>query len=160
MNFIMLKIIVLIVFASLTFSLKAQDSLFYDQEKERVVQNGQVLSRIDFVNIIQPNKTAFKHLQASTDSKIFSEIMFSLSGFSLGYTLGYFLVSQKIPRIICGVGLGTLTGGILLGLRSKNQFDKSLDVYNSSLGLTMHPKKPIEFKLGINQFGIGLGLTF
>ncbi len=156
----MSKLIVLILITFLSINLNAQDSLTCDKQSRSVFQNGELLNKADLVTTMRPNKDAFKHLESATDSYIFSNVLFGLCSFPLGYTVGYFLVSQEVPKIMFGVGLGLLTGGIVLNIRSKSQLQKSVDSYNSGLNLSASRKTPLELSFGINQHGVGFNLMF
>ena len=120
--------------------------------------NGKVLDKINLVNTVRPNEFAFKHLQAATDSRIFSTVFFTGASCFLGYTAGYFLVSQTVPRTMAIIGVSCLTGGILLKIRSNSQLKKCVNVYNSALNSSAYHNTPLELSWTINQNGLGFNL--
>ena len=156
----MIKQIGLFLLLFFVTHIHAQDSLKLNHQNLVTDQNGKVLDKINLANTVRPNEFAFKHLEAATDSRIFSNVLFSGAGFFLGYTAGYFLVTQKVPKTMAIIGAGCLTGGILLKIRSNNQLKKCIDVYNSSLNLTTYHHTPLELSWTINQNGVGLNFCF
>lgn len=150
------------LFFVLLISLKglSQDSLVYYKSNNVVTQNDTIRNMDNLFTLMRPQKETFKRIESARDCFFFSNLFYILGGFPLGYSIGSFLVTQKMNWILFGAGAGLFTGGVILNFRGKNKVEDAVNSYNNNLGLESMNRTPLEFSFGVNQYGLAMNFKF
>ena len=112
----------------------------------------------ELYSFMKPYPEASKHIQFAKESHVFTTVFSCVSGFSFGFTLGYFFFKHEILWTSLAVGGASLGMALLFQSRTNNQIRKGIDAYNSRNDNVSRWNNGVSLGVGFTSNGFGVVL--
>ncbi len=120
----------------------------------------ETMSFDELYSFMKPYPEAFTHIQFAKESHAFSTVFSTLSGFPLGFALGYFFFTGDFLWQPVAIGGGLLGIALLFESRTKSQTRKAIDAYHARNDSAYSSRLTFSLGVGFTQQGIGFVLSF
>lgn len=162
LSYHMIQTLVTLLLLFLSISVHAQDTLKvedstlrWNKENWKVYQGKKRMSMDDLFVLMRPYPETFEYIEGARDCKFYRNILQVLSSGSLGYTLGYGLVTNEILWPVFLPSAVLFLASIPLHIRYLNQSKRAVNSYNSrfdSSGI----RNQVQFSVHLQPTGVGL----
>jgi len=121
-------------------------------------QNGYHLTQKQVLSIMKTDNVAFNEMQIAREKSISAIVFGTAGGFMVGYQVGK-LIADRYPKLVwVGVGSVLILISVPISASSYKHAKNAVDFYNDGLKQTAFHK--VEYRIGLNENGIGLSLHF
>lgn len=129
-----------------------------DKEINADTNDVETMTLDELHSFMKPYPEAFKHIQFAKESHVFTTVFSCVSGFSFGFTLGYFFFRHEILWPPLAVGGASLGMALLFQSRTNNQIRKGIDAYNSRNDKVSRWNNGVSLGVGFTSNGFGVVL--
>jgi outer membrane lipoprotein SlyB len=120
-------------------------------------QNDEKLKLGEVVKVMESNPQAYTYIKSARTNYTWANIVGSIGGFMLGYTLGTSAGGGNANWTVGGIGGGLVAVAIPLTIRANKQAKEAIVTYNEGSKST---SRKAQFNFGVTDNGVGLALRF
>ena len=145
-----------------TFSQEKQDTIQFKSNgiNYKCLLHEKEMTLNQLTALIKTNPTSLKYLNAAKLSNNISTVFLYTGSFLVGYGLGYSIARNYFYVDIISLGIGIIIVDIPILFSVKENLQKSINYYNSSIINKKSVSNDNKLNLGITQNGVGLVLRF